>query len=47
MVILGKQNGIHGASTITQQLIKNTILAYEASAESTLHLTELIEKLKK
>ena len=35
MVILGKQNGIHGASTITQQLIKNTILASEASAEST------------
>ena len=35
MVILGKQNGIHGASTITQQLIKNTILATEASAEST------------
>ena len=35
MVILGKQTGIHGASTITQQLIKNTILATEASAEST------------
>lgn len=35
MVILGKQSGIHGASTITQQLIKNTILATEASAEST------------
>ncbi|WP_195987608.1 transglycosylase domain-containing protein [Clostridium sp. D53t1_180928_C8] len=35
MVILGKQNGIHGASTITQQLIKNTVLATEASAEST------------
>ena len=35
MVILGKQNGIHGASTLTQQLIKNTILASEASAEST------------
>ena len=35
MVILGKQNGIHGASTITQQLIKNTVLASEASAEST------------
>lgn len=35
MVILGKQSGIHGASTITQQLIKNTILATEASSEST------------
>lgn len=35
MVILGKQSGLHGASTITQQLIKNTILATEASAEST------------
>ena len=35
MVILGKQSGIHGASTITQQLIKNTILSSEAAAEST------------
>ena len=35
MVILGKKNGIHGASTITQQLIKNTILATEASSETT------------
>lgn len=34
MVILGKQNGIHGASTITQQLIKNTILSSEAASES-------------
>lgn len=33
MVILGKQNGIHGASTITQQLIKNTILSSEAATE--------------
>lgn len=35
LVILGKQSGIHGASTLTQQLIKNTILSTEASAEST------------
>ena len=35
MVILGKQSGIHGASTITQQLIKNTILSSEAAAETT------------
>lgn len=45
MVILGKQNGIHGASTITQQLIKNTILATEASAEST-SLDRINRKIK-
>ena len=33
-VILGKAEGIHGASTITQQLIKNTLLIEEASNEN-------------
>ncbi len=45
MVILGKQNGLHGASTLTQQLIKNTILASEASAEST-PLDKINRKIK-
>lgn len=45
MVILGKQNGLHGASTLTQQLIKNTILATEASAEST-PLDKINRKIK-
>lgn len=45
MVILGKQNGIHGASTLTQQLIKNTILATEASTEST-SLDKINRKIK-
>lgn len=36
LIILGlRDGGIHGASTITQQLVKNSILLEEASAEST------------
>lgn len=36
LIILGlKDGGIHGASTITQQLVKNSILLEESSAEST------------
>lgn len=35
MVIIKGSGGIHGASTITQQLIKNTILFEEASSEGT------------
>lgn len=34
LVVLGKKSGLHGASTITQQLIKNTILFQEASSEN-------------
>ena len=40
MVILGKQNGIHGASTITQQLLYYPLKLLQ----SQIHLIELTEK---
>ncbi|MCQ2968771.1 MAG: transglycosylase domain-containing protein [Clostridium sp.] len=35
LVIIKGEGGVHGASTITQQLVKNTILIDEASSEDT------------
>lgn len=45
MVLLKGNGGIHGASTITQQLIKNTILFEEASSEGT-SLDSINRKIK-
>ena len=35
VVIIKGEGGVHGASTITQQLVKNTVLIDEASSEDT------------
>ena len=35
LVIIKGKGGVHGASTITQQLVKNTVLIDEASSEDT------------
>ena len=45
IVTIKGEGGIHGASTITQQLIKNTILIDEASSESTM-LDSVNRKIK-